>query len=137
MVKEKEYVEKMNPKSNKIEPNPYDVLGVSQSASNAEITKAFAMAMKRKEYPVDVIAKARKALMNPQQRLIADYLRPILPTAKPFQRGDYSELEKPAPVIEILEEFEGLKNVLPSQNTVSNTDKQLGRMFFNCRNNDS
>ena len=40
-------------------PNPYDVLGVSQAASNAEITKAFALAMKRREYSTEAIAKAK------------------------------------------------------------------------------
>ena len=45
-----------------MENNPYDILGVSEAASKAEITKAVALAMKRKHYPVDVIAKAQKKL---------------------------------------------------------------------------
>lgn len=36
-------------KNDKIIPNPYDVLEVSPAASHAEIVKAFAMAMKKKE----------------------------------------------------------------------------------------
>jgi DnaJ-class molecular chaperone len=44
-----------------MEDNPYDILGVSSAASKAEITKAVAVAMKRKQYPVDVIAKAQKS----------------------------------------------------------------------------
>lgn len=41
--------------------NPYEILGVSQAASKAEIIKAVAMAMKRKEYSVNQIAKAQKS----------------------------------------------------------------------------
>ncbi len=36
-----------------MENNPYTILGVSPAASKAEITKAVAVAMKRKQYPVD------------------------------------------------------------------------------------
>ena len=44
-----------------ITPNPYDVLEVSPGASDKEITVAFAMAMKRRKYPPDAIALARKS----------------------------------------------------------------------------
>mgnify|MGYP000043485443 CR=1 FL=1 len=60
-----------------MENNPYDILGVSQSASKVEITKAVPLAMKRKQYPVDVIAKAQKSLMKSEERIIADYFHPI------------------------------------------------------------
>ncbi|MGI8502094.1 MAG: hypothetical protein ACR2LR_13300 [Hassallia sp.] len=36
-----------------MEKNPYDILGVSKAASKVEITKAVALAMKRKQHPVD------------------------------------------------------------------------------------
>ena len=65
--------------------NPYEILEVSHLASNAEITKAFAMAMKARKYPPDAIAKARKSLMNPDERIIADYLSPIITTVKRFK----------------------------------------------------
>ena len=111
-------------------PNPYEVLGVSQAASNAEITKAFAMAMRRREYPPDVIAKARKSLINTQERLIADYLRPILPPINRFKREDFSALEAPAPSLDFLPEFDGLEQAIANTNQISETDKRLGLILF-------
>ena len=75
--------------------NPYEILGISRSASKAEITKAVAVAMKRKQYPVDVIAKAQKSLMKSEERIIADYLLPILPTITRFKSSDLSALQEP------------------------------------------
>ena len=69
----------------KIVENPYKVLAVSPLASNAEITKAFAVAMKQRKYPPDQIAKARKSLMNPDERIVADYLSPIIPVVNRFR----------------------------------------------------
>lgn len=94
--------------------NPYDILGVSQAASKAEITKAVAVAMKRKQYPVDVIAKAQRSLMKSEERIIADYLRPILPTIKRFKHTDLSPLNQPAPTLELLSEFDGLERAIAS-----------------------
>lgn len=71
--------------------NPYQVLDVSPLASNAEITKAFGVAMKQRKYPPDTIAKARKSLMNPEERMIADYLSPILPLVKRFRSSDFND----------------------------------------------
>jgi hypothetical protein len=73
---------------NHISENPYKILEVSPLASNAEITKAFAQAIKQRKYPPDEIARARKSLMNPDERIIADYLNPIMPLVKRFK---YSE----------------------------------------------
>ena len=70
---------------NSIVENPYEILEVSHLASNAEITKAFAMAMKARKYPPDAIAKARKSLMNPDERIIADYLSPIITPVRRFK----------------------------------------------------
>ncbi|MGM3309139.1 molecular chaperone DnaJ [Anabaena sp. WFMT] len=95
-----------------MENNPYDILGVSQAASKAEITKAVAVAMKRKQYPVDVIAKAQKSLMKSEERIIADYLRPILPTIKRFKYTDLTVLTKPAPTLVLLSEFDGLDEAI-------------------------
>lgn len=92
--------------------NPYDILGVSQAASKAEITKAVAVAMKRKQYPVDAIAKAQKSLMKSEERIIADYLRPILPIIKRFKSTDLSALNQPAPTIVLLSEFDGLESAI-------------------------
>lgn len=118
----------MNQKS--ITPNPYDVLEVSPGASNKEITVAFAMAMKRRKYPPDAIALARKSLMNPQERIIADYLRPIIGTVKRFKRSDFSALDTPAPKLEFLPEFDGLEQAIADSDKVSESDRRLGAMLF-------
>lgn len=95
-----------------MERNPYDILGVSQAASKAEITKALATAMQQKQYPVEAIAKAQKSLMKAEERIIADYLRPILPTIKRFKTSDLSALEQPEPTLSLLSEFDGLEEAL-------------------------
>lgn len=71
--------------NDRIAQNPYKILGVSRLASNAEITKAFSVAMKERKYPPDAIAKARKSLMNPDERILADYLSPAIPPVKRFR----------------------------------------------------
>ena len=70
--------------------NPYKILGVSRLASNAEITRAFGLAMKQRKHSPDAIAKARKYLMNPEDRILADYLSPIIPLVKRFRSSDLS-----------------------------------------------
>jgi len=92
--------------------NPYTILGVSQAASKAEINKAVAVAMKSKQYPVDVIAKAQKILISSEERIIADYLRPILPPIKRFKYSNLSELGEPLPNLVVLPEFDGLEEAL-------------------------
>ncbi|MDJ0678143.1 MAG: molecular chaperone DnaJ [Calothrix sp. MO_167.B42] len=99
-----------------MEHNPYKILGVFQSASKAEITKAVAIAMKRKQYPVDVIAKAQKSLMKAEERIIADYLLPILPTIKRFKTTDLSALLEPEPTLSFLSEFDGLEEAIIKAN---------------------
>jgi len=95
-----------------MQKNPYDILCVSQAASKAEIAKAMTVAMKRKQYPVDVVAKAKSSLVNSDKRIIADYLRPILPTIKRFKYTDLSALEQPAPTLVLLSEFDGLEGAI-------------------------
>lgn len=95
-----------------MERNPYDILGVSQAASKAEISKAMATAMKQKQFPVEVIAKAQKSLMKAEERIIADYLRPILPAIKRFKHSDLSALEQPEPVLVLLSEFDGIEEAV-------------------------
>jgi predicted RNA methylase len=56
------------------DPHPYEVLAVDPTATNAEILKAFAKAMQRKQYAPDLLAKARKVLMDPADRPLLDYL---------------------------------------------------------------
>jgi hypothetical protein len=74
-----------------ISENPYKILGVSPLASNAEITKAFGMAIKQRKYPADAIARARKSLMNPDERIIADYLNPIIPIVSRFRSANFGD----------------------------------------------
>ena len=110
----------MNQKS--IAPNPYDVLEVSPGASSKKITVAFAMAMKRRKYPPDAIALARKSLMNPQERIIADYLRPITNPIQRFKRSNLSALDTLAPKLEFLSEFDGLEKAIADSNKVLESD---------------
>jgi curved DNA-binding protein CbpA len=111
-------------------PNPYDVLEVSPAASAKEITQAFALAMKKKKYNPKQIAEARKQLMDTQQRIIADYLRPILPPIQRFKKQDLSLLNQPLPKLELLPEFDGLDEEYKNSNTISEQDQQLGLKLF-------
>ncbi len=110
-----------------MERNPYDILGLTSASSKAEITKAMAIAMKQKTYPIDAIAKAQKALMKPEERLVADFLRPILPILQRFQRSDLSALQKELPTLDILTEFEGLRDTIRTSKNVSELDIQIGK----------
>jgi hypothetical protein len=110
--------------------NAYDVLGVTQTASNAEITKAFTMAMKNRVYPPETIAKARKSLMNPEERIIADYLRPIVSPIARFKRQDFTVLNEPIPTIDRLPAFDRLAEATAEQAEISTFDRQLGLVLF-------
>lgn len=93
--------------------NPYCILGVSQAASKTEIAKAVATAMKLKQYPVDVIAKAQKSLMKTSERMIADYLCPSLPMIKRFKYSDFSApLNQPEQQLGLPSEFDGLEQAV-------------------------
>lgn len=94
--------------------NPYDILRVSPAASRAEITRAVAVAMRQRRYPADIIARAQRSLLRSEERIIADYLRPILPTIKRFKYTDLSPLEQPAPTLVFLREFDGLEAAMAS-----------------------
>ena len=110
--------------------NPYDILGVTPGASNAEITKAFTLAIKRKEYPLDLIAQARKCLLNRQHRLIADYLRPYLSAVKRFKLQDVCELDNPLPVLEYLTQFDTLEQVIIASQDDGAIDQKLGKNLW-------
>jgi len=110
--------------------NPYDVLEVSQAASANEIAQAFAKAMKQRKYPIGAIATARKQLMNPKDRLVADYLRPVLPTIQRLKRSDFSALESAKPRLELLPYFDGLERVIAQSIETSELGKRLGTLLF-------
>jgi hypothetical protein len=111
--------------------NPYEILSVSPDASNPEINQAFAVAMKQRKYPVDAIAKARKCLINPKERIMADYFRPILPeNISDFQREDFSPLEESAE-LEFLPEFDGLSEAISNIEQVSEIDLRVGSNLVN------
>jgi hypothetical protein len=66
-------------------PHPYEILEIAPTANNSEVLKAFAKAMQHKKYAPDLLAKARKSLMDPVERQVADYLwgswhQPLTPT---------------------------------------------------------
>lgn len=113
-----------------MENNPYDILEVSPTASEAEITKAFALGMKRRKYPVEAIAKARKSLMNPEERVIADYLRPILPMVQRFKHIHIVEENDPEIEIDFLSDFDTLKSATLKVNQASEIDPRLGEALF-------
>lgn len=62
--------------------NPYSILGVSQDATNQEIIRAVAIAMRKREYSTRDIAEARAILSKPASRLAADFTFPIFPKMK-------------------------------------------------------
>lgn len=62
--------------------NPYTILGVSQDATNPEIIRAVAVAMRNRVFSTHEIAEARKLLSTPASRLAADFTFPIFPKRK-------------------------------------------------------
>ena len=66
--------------------NPYTILGVSQDATNQDIIRAVAMAMRKREYSTREIAEARTILSKPATRLAADFTLPIFPARKKIKK---------------------------------------------------
>ena len=111
-------------------PNPYDILEVSSGASKNEINKAFKQAMKKKKYPLSLISKAHKCLLNSEKRLIADYLSPCLPKIHRFKRQNFSALDKKLPSLDILPEFHLLDEMIAEFKVITEDDKFLGTSRF-------
>ncbi len=110
-----------------IDPNPYEVLDIAPDATSAVINQAFSRAMKQRKYPPDIIAKARKCLLNPQERIIADYLRPILPDhIRDFQREDFTDVEVRETILEFLPEFDTLEAAISNNEAISAIDRSVG-----------
>ncbi len=64
--------------------NPYDVLEVEPGSANAGIVQAAARALKDRRHDAKAIAAAQRALLDPTQRALADFLRPVIPTPTRF-----------------------------------------------------
>ena len=109
-----------------IDPNPYDVLEISPDATTKDIPKAFAMAMKKRKYPAETIAKARKRLMNPKERLIAHYLRPILPEIAEFKNEDLENLDVSDQTVDWLYEIDDLEEAIANRNQPREIDRRVG-----------
>lgn len=111
-------------------PNPYQVLNISSSASNTEITKAMKMAMARKKYPLNVISQAHKSLLNPEERIIADYLQQILPPIQRFQKTDFSILAELPENLDLMPELDNIDQAIEELQTISENDQKLGKILF-------
>jgi hypothetical protein len=112
------------------DPNPYDVLEVSDHPSAAEIATAFAAAMKRRQYPVDVIARSRKRLLDSQGRRLASYLRieflEIDPLPILSDGPEEAELSPSCP-----EHLDGLADLLIANDLgIFGYEQLLGRQLF-------
>ena len=62
--------------------NPYKILGISQDATNQEIIKSVAVAMRNRKFSTREIAEARAILSKPSTRLAADFTFPIFAIRK-------------------------------------------------------
>jgi hypothetical protein len=126
------------------DPNPYDVLQLSGNPTTAEITRSFAAAMKRRDYSAEVIARSRKRLLDPQERLLANYLRLEFPEEEPLpiSRTEAEVIEpkiepeiepeiKPVVVAPCPEHLDGLLELLhPNEEGVLGFDRLLGSQNF-------
>jgi DnaJ-class molecular chaperone len=110
--------------------NPYDILGVLPGSQKQEIAKAFALAMKKKQYPVKIITQAQKELLDPQKRLLADYMRPILSKIKPFKKHkiEQSEFQSYQDELEILPEFSSSE--ISESDILLKFDRSFGQILF-------
>lgn len=98
--------------------NPYYILDISPMASKPEITQALAKAIKQKRYHVKVLADAQKTLLNPQKRIVADFLLPVLPSPKRFQTTNYDKLDLPEPHLDFLHSFDELNHHLENERNI-------------------
>lgn len=86
--------------------NPYNILGIDRSASKGDIVKSVPLAMKQKRYPIKVIASAQKVLLDPEKRLIADYLSPIIFPVESFKIEDFTSLPSQKIELKLLDTFD-------------------------------
>lgn len=78
--------------------NPYEILGLSQEATEADITQGFNRAlmhnMKSKQYTPAELMAARKQLLTPARRLVADLVYPARPKAKRPRKMNWPALQE-------------------------------------------
>jgi DnaJ-domain-containing protein 1 len=53
--------------------NPFEILGVDQSADKKEILKQVTIAMRQRRYDAKTIAESQKALFNPLKRAVEEF----------------------------------------------------------------
>ena len=58
--------------------NPYKILNLKQDATNSEIVRAMAPALRAKKYSQREITEAQIVLRKPATRLAADFTFPVL-----------------------------------------------------------
>lgn len=58
--------------------NPYKILNIKQDATNSEIVRAMAPALRLRKYTQREITEAQTILRKPASRLAADFTFPIL-----------------------------------------------------------
>lgn len=54
--------------------NPYKILNVSRDAAKSEIIRSAGRAMRERKYPVQVIAQAQKALLDPVSNKAEEFI---------------------------------------------------------------
>ena len=62
--------------------NPYKILNLKQDATNTEIVKAMAPALRARKYNQREITEAQTMLRKPATRLAADFTFPVLDEEK-------------------------------------------------------
>ncbi len=57
--------------------NPYTILNIDRKATAQEIVQASALALRERKYSAREVAEARQQLMNPDARLILDFVHSV------------------------------------------------------------
>ncbi len=86
--------------------NPYEILAVHSDATPHDIVQAAALALRTRKYSATEIAEARMQLMNPEKRIILDFIYhvDISPLLHPGKGTDTSE-----PTLSVTEATERLE----------------------------
>ena len=87
--------------------NPYKVLHISSQAPEKEVMQAVPIALKRKEFTAREIVDAQKELMNPQTRIVAEfiYLLGSQQWANDIKIADNQDDISDLPLLDIFDKF--------------------------------